>query len=538
MTTTLRETKSGWSARIRMGSVGDKAQRPWLPMPPMKAAEAESRHERLQRLATEFVRADKAAEAERSLRICAEQPTLKAFEVAERAARRSLTEAVDVKPSGPRTFRDVAELWLNGDLCRRYPDDGYCVSAERAKRVRAHLVTIYPKLGHLPVTEITRELAERVRAEMAIGRRQGTRRHYAMAIHRVLELAVEPLRLIAQSPVPPKFVPPQGPSRTRAFLFPREERALVSAPAVPWAYRFYYGFLARNGVRKEEGLSLTYGDIDFDMGLITLDKNKTRRPRFWRLAPDVLAALERARGAAKPTALVFEGVKRVNLATVFREHLELAGARRPQLSARSNERRPIVLHDLRSTFVTLSLASGRNETWVMDRTGHTTSAMLNRYRRQARQLEELPESERWLAPLDECLWPMPGLAKVDQSMDQKRKMRPEMALKADTASSGPGLSGRSHEPNLAAASDSNGTGQRLGPPSEGGVDQRNGRGVTADVTSPVTPPRLTPPMLQELLELASRGKRWHLVTALADELEALAEARGGNVVQLDPRRRK
>ncbi|HMI83066.1 MAG TPA: DNA integration/recombination/inversion protein, partial [Polyangiaceae bacterium] len=46
-------------------------------------------------------------------------------------------------------------------------------------------------------------------------------------------------------------------------------------------------------------------------------------------------------------------------------------------------------HDLRGTFVTLSLANGKTETWLMDRTEHTTSAMLNRYRPAARSASEL-----------------------------------------------------------------------------------------------------------------------------------------------------
>jgi hypothetical protein len=44
---------------------------------------------------------------------------------------------------------------------------------------------------------------------------------------------------------------------------------------------------------------------------------------------------------------------------------------------------------LRGTFVTLSLANGKTETWVADRTGHRSSAMINRYRRAARSAMEL-----------------------------------------------------------------------------------------------------------------------------------------------------
>ena len=62
---------------------------------------------------------------------------------------------------------------------------------------------------------------------------------------------------------------------------------------------------------------------------------------------------------------------------------------RSELFERGRNRILVRVHDLRATFVTLNLASGRSETWVMDRTGHTTSMMINRYRRTARQAEEL-----------------------------------------------------------------------------------------------------------------------------------------------------
>jgi hypothetical protein len=61
----------------------------------------------------------------------------------------------------------------------------------------------------------------------------------------------------------------------------------------------------------------------------------------------------------------------------------------------------MVEHDLRSTFVTLALANGKTEAWVMDRTGHTASAMLNRYRRAARFAQELELGG--LLPLDEAI---------------------------------------------------------------------------------------------------------------------------------------
>jgi hypothetical protein len=59
------------------------------------------------------------------------------------------------------------------------------------------------------------------------------------------------------------------------------------------------------------------------------------------------------------------------------------------------------VHDLRGTFVTISLSSGRSEAWIGDRTGHRSSQMIARYKRTARTFEELHTGE--LAPLDEAL---------------------------------------------------------------------------------------------------------------------------------------
>ncbi len=66
--------------------------------------------------------------------------------------------------------------------------------------------------------------------------------------------------------------------------------------------------------------------------------------------------------------------------------------------------------------------------------------------------------------------------------------------------------------------------------------------LTHDLGQVITPPRdggyepLNAAFLQELLELATRGKRWHLVAALGEQLEAIAEAEQSNVTRLDDRR--
>jgi hypothetical protein len=53
------------------------------------------------------------------------------------------------------------------------------------------------------------------------------------------------------------------------------------------------------------------------------------------------------------------------------------GITRPQLFERSKVRQPIRAHDLRATFVAISLATDKTETWISDN-------MINAYRLKAR----------------------------------------------------------------------------------------------------------------------------------------------------------
>jgi integrase len=202
------------------------------------------------------------------------------------------------------------------------------------------------------------------------------------------------------------FLPKVTSRKATAWLYPDEDLQLL-ASSVSIERRVLYGFLAREGCRLSEALSLRWLDLDLERGVIRLDKNKTDDPRSWMLSPGVATAL-RSLGGDKPgTALVFTPLE-AKAADLFRSDLADAGVERPELFERSKTRRPIRVHDLRATFVTLSLANNRTEAWVADRTGHQSSAMINRYRRAARHAAEPGLGE--LAPLDVAL----GLAAPPQ----------------------------------------------------------------------------------------------------------------------------
>lgn len=85
-------------------------------------------------------------------------------------------------------------------------------------------------------------------------------------------------------------------------------------------------------------------------------------------------------------------------ARLLRADLQVAKVKRAELYLKGKNRLMIRAHELRGTFVTLSLANERTEAWVQDRTGHTSSNMINLYRGTARTAAELGLGE--LLPLD------------------------------------------------------------------------------------------------------------------------------------------
>jgi integrase len=224
-------------------------------------------------------------------------------------------------------------------------------------------------------------------------RASATRRHYAQALHHLLALAVFPARTIATNPLPTGFMPKIVNRKAEVYLYPAEDALLLSCDAIPLADRLLYGFAHREGLRPLEMALLQWRDLDLVNGTITLDKNKTDDPRAWALTDGVKQALLAYRNlSGDPDAkqLVFAQVTPSGCrARLFRSHLKLAGITRPELFEENENRRPIWFRDTRATFVTVSLADGKTETWVADRIGHKSSNMINRYRRVSRTATEL-----------------------------------------------------------------------------------------------------------------------------------------------------
>jgi integrase len=462
----LEKVDGGWRVRLRYG-VGLR-DRFFIVAKNGPAAQAKAA--RMKRMAADLAACGKSVEAKAVLEEAGLQQTEKGLLQVEEVVRVLCAEspAGSAAPKGPVTFRDVGEMWMSGELRRLYPDDVKSKGSYSLRNSRGLLAVIYPLIGDRPVASITLDDAERVKASLPPGISQAQRAHYARHIRIIMSFAEYPLRLIERSPIPPKFVPGYGLKQALGFLYPDEDAKLLGCAKIEKHTRLLYGFLTRNGLRISEALALIWEDIDLQRGVLTLDKNKTSNPRAWLMSPDVVQALSDYRGSADPEDVVFPEVAMTGIAKRFREHLLLAGVDRRELHARTKERRPLRVHDLRATFITLALANGATETWVMDRTGHTTSAMLAKYRRQARHAAEL--NLGWLVDLDTALVPT---ERVGQGVGQDVKFPWGIGPASTSSRSGPGSPEITTEPKTAESVTASDAAEAAGPAGLLGVGQES-----------------------------------------------------------------
>lgn len=300
------------------------------------------------------------------------------------------------------TIAQLAEMWTSGALAKKFPDH---VKAKTSSDKDAGRFNMYilPLVGEIPVRMFRLDDALEVLEKLPETLAPGSRRQVAQIMSRLMSIAVFPMRKIAHSPIPKGFLPNGTRELAKQFLYVGEEAQLLRCEEVPLGYRMLYGFLARNGCRISEALALEWKDINLADKVLSLDKNKTDDPRSWALADDVVMALRewRKRHMHASQVFVHEGtstaISEQHIAALFREHLKSAGVNRAELMVddRKTEkpkdvvRIPVRVHDLRATFVTISLACGKTDVWVVDRTGHRSWTMVRAYRRSARMAAEL-----------------------------------------------------------------------------------------------------------------------------------------------------
>lgn len=315
------------------------------------------------------------------------------------AAREACADAAKgVAVYGGITFSQFALRWTSGQLHEDHPD--HVAKKQSAGDENILKNRVRDIVGDIPLVAFTLEDADRVMRELPRDLSPAYRRAVAQVVHRVLALAVWPAKIIKANPLPKGWLPRLASPKAKSFLYPKEEAALMANREIPLAYRMLIGTLCREGFRKSEAARLAWSDIDLAVGTVTLDENKTDAPRSWPLSPDVTRALKAWQPKA-PKGGPFEGLDVQHLGEMMREWLKASGVTRAQLFANTDKRMHFRAHDTRSTFVTLSLAADRSESWVMRRTAHKTSSMIARYNVAAANARELGLGG--LVPLDQAI---------------------------------------------------------------------------------------------------------------------------------------
>lgn len=323
------------------------------------------------------------------------------------------------KLAGP-TFADVAELWTSGELARRYPDAFSKPTKRSVDDDKQRVRHLNQTIGDVPITAFSREHAHAAMAALPpTAKSVASRRHYAQIINRVINVAVEPMGLIAFSPLGKSWMPKIGKLKQgKVFLYPSEITTLLSCTAIQLHRRILYMLGAYEGFRKSEAQNLTWADLDLTLGIVKLDKNKTDTARSWALDPGCAEALRRWQKLNPGPGLVVPPFGGRKQADILRGDMKRAGLTRAELFGGEN-RIAMRLHDLRGTFTTLALATGKTESWVQSRTGHSSSTMIARYRQLARTAEEVGLG--WFEPAYAIIPELAALETVQKSVQTRKR---------------------------------------------------------------------------------------------------------------------
>jgi len=378
-----------------------------------------------------------------------------AFDATAEAARLLCAEPVTQPPPAPKregyagmTFREFGEEWTSGRLAERYKGRG---KLKIKKSVRSdisllkHLCAIEHStlgtLGDVPMATFSRvdyehaldHLPGRVRSN-------STRRQYAQAMGRLLNLAVSPCHIRESSPLDKGDMPDVADRLEFQCLYPSEEAELQACERLPLDFRFAVGLAVRLGVRAATLLGLRRRDVDLDNAQVWVPDSKTGKPVAFDIDEPMVRAFrwwfgrDEFKGKTRE-ATVLPPVDDTKLAKLLRDAIQVAGLEREQLLEESAHQKPIRFHDLRASFITFALANGRSEAWIKERTGHTTSQMIYKYNRP--RLAKLRMRD-WL-PFDVALGLAPAAEPVAEANGQRKEDRIDEQVHGVHSSTPPGL---------------------------------------------------------------------------------------------------
>jgi hypothetical protein len=310
------------------------------------------------------------------------------------------------------TFEDLANDHASGELSRLYPSHApskRSIKDDAGKLVPicAALDPVYGTIGQVPIKRFTVEHALAVMGQLPpTVKRDTTRNSYWQVMHRVLELAVFPCRLIASNPLLREHRPKIRDGKIKyPYLFPVEDFLMLryEGPATcegvalaSLELQALFGCLNREGARIAEFLGsppdeenperyggLLWTGIDAVNGRINIGTRKNKRVGDWPAQPGTIEVLLALRDLVPGLAELPGPFYGLPLDQKYAQRLgallKACGVTRHELFNGGRGRGKLRAHDTRATFVTLCKALGLSESFIMQRTGHEHSTMLAKY---------------------------------------------------------------------------------------------------------------------------------------------------------------
>jgi len=436
----IQKTSKGWSVQLRIGA---SRRRDFTITAPDETV-AEQRAAVMRECARLLVRTRHLEEAHESITLLGGAYEQEVFDDHVEAIRRVCADPLPEGQAGKAaiTFRQLGRQWTDGELAKKHKSHIKVKKSVSDDEQRLEILYELPSatpgilLGDVPLSLFSLDDADAAMSSLPdTVQTDSSRRQYAQVIRRLLKLAVYPCKIIAKHPLPEGFCPKVNPQPKFVCIYPSEDARLlrcgpVIGPMRPgeveFPFRMLCGLAVRIGARESSLLDLTWRDIDFATSFVRVLSKDVRggegKLLEFPLDSGTLAALKwwrQLRCHELPTACIFPQYDRTTLSKRLRAALLLAGVDRHVLHHQTTDSEPMRFHDLRASFVTFALLNGKPEAWIMKRTGHTTSQMIVRYRRDHYQQLDMTD---WL-PLDLAL----GLSPAGEVDDLRRGELPSGA---------------------------------------------------------------------------------------------------------------
>jgi integrase len=368
-------------------------------------AHAEACMSKLLAMRDALVKAKRGLEAETLIRDAAlvvDQPEM--FETALAVAAMIEELPPMEEPQGWRTWGQLADAWATKEVARRHPGKNF--DKQDTERDQQRIDWMRPFIGDVALEAFTEEHYNLAMANLPKRcKSKTTRRAYSQVIMRVMRIAkklklVKAWKLDEVEPI--KVLKKDRPVFT--CLFPADLSRLLPSELVEYRWRLLWGFMIYESPRIGKLREVRWRHIEKDgNGAISMD-SKSGEMLYWDLRPGTLEALLFMRELDPKSTGPFSWLtdaQQHQAAKLLRGHLALVGCDREALFENEGRRRKLRAHDTRATFVVFAKLEGKSEQWIMDRTGHTTSEMVQRYDR----LERVAEGKGWpsLGRLDRAL---------------------------------------------------------------------------------------------------------------------------------------